>query len=55
MLPGLAPTRALSVTKQFNPFLTNVVDAVVPLGYIPWLESTVGVHYKVVVCDNLLV
>ena len=29
------------------------VDAEVALGYIPWFESAVVVHCKVVVCDNL--
>ena len=31
----------------------HLVDAVVALGYIPWFESAVVIHCKVVVCDNL--
>ena len=45
--------RAHEGTSHHTAVSGHLVDAVVALGYIPWFESAVVVHCKVVVCDNL--
>ena len=40
-------------TSHHTAVSEHLVDAVVALGYIPWFESAVVVHCKVVVCDKL--